>query len=83
MPSSFWLVRPRSDGGSDYVRFLAAHGAVEIREGSHLPPRCPCSSTAAAWPSMRPRPAVADCNRKLDIDAVNLFSDPGSIRSSP
>jgi hypothetical protein len=36
-----WLVRPRSDGGSDYVNFVASHGVVEIREGSHLPPQMP------------------------------------------
>ena len=46
MPSPFWLVRPRSDGGSDYVSFLPAPGGsgahlVEIREGSHLPPQMP------------------------------------------
>jgi len=36
-----WLVRPRSDGGCDYVNFVASHGLVEIREGSHLPPQMP------------------------------------------
>ena len=39
--SPFWLVRPRSDGGCDYVSFSPAHGGVEIREGSHLPPQMP------------------------------------------
>jgi hypothetical protein len=41
MPEPFWLVRPRRDGGSDYVRFLPCQGTVEIREGSHLPPQMP------------------------------------------
>jgi hypothetical protein len=41
-----WLVRPRDDGGTDYVSFLPAAGPsegslVEIREGSHLPPQMP------------------------------------------
>jgi len=41
-----WLVRPRSDGGSDYVNFVpslaATAGAmVDIRLGSHLPPQMP------------------------------------------
>ena len=40
-PTSLWLVRPRSDGGRDYVSFLPTHGVVEIREGSHLPPQMP------------------------------------------
>jgi hypothetical protein len=41
MPLPVWLVRPRSDGGCDYVNFLPAQGAVEMREGSHLPPQMP------------------------------------------
>lgn len=41
MPEPLWLVRPRHDGGSDYVRFLPSQETVEIREGSHLPPQMP------------------------------------------
>jgi len=46
MPKPLWLVRPRSDGGCDYVNFVPAAGAaetttVEMREGSHLPPQMP------------------------------------------
>ncbi|MFM7754990.1 MAG: DUF1651 domain-containing protein [Cyanobium sp.] len=47
MPSQpLWLVRPRSDGGSDYVNFVPSPTGldtplVEIREGSHLPPQMP------------------------------------------
>ena len=46
MPKPLWLVRPRPDGGCDYVNFVPTqnHGAaapVEMREGSHLPPQMP------------------------------------------
>jgi hypothetical protein len=42
MPASYWLVRPRSDGGCDYVSFApAGQAGVEMREGSHLPPQMP------------------------------------------
>jgi hypothetical protein len=50
MPHPLWLVRPRADGGCDYVNFLPAAGSelpeggqhlIEIREGSHLPPQMP------------------------------------------
>jgi hypothetical protein len=80
-PPPLWLVRPRSDGGSDYVSFQPSQGAVEMLEGSHLPPRCPCSSGAVRWRSRRPKPAAADCNRKRDITAVNRFFSLASIRS--
>jgi len=36
-----WLVRPRADGGSDYVAFVPGDASVEMREGSHLPPQMP------------------------------------------
>jgi hypothetical protein len=48
MPDSVWLVRPRADGGWDYVSFQSQPGveptglsSVEMREGSHLPPQMP------------------------------------------
>jgi hypothetical protein len=41
MAPTVWLVRPRSDGGSDYVSFVADTARVEMREGSHLPPQMP------------------------------------------
>lgn len=41
MPDHLWLVRPRRDGGSDYVRFLPRQETVEVLEGSHLPPQMP------------------------------------------
>ena len=39
--NSLWLKRPRLDGGCDYVNFRTHHGAVEVREGNHLPPQMP------------------------------------------
>jgi hypothetical protein len=46
MPAMTWLVRPRPDGGCDFVSFgplngANGQGAVEMREGSHLPPQMP------------------------------------------
>ncbi|MCX5944190.1 MAG: hypothetical protein NTZ53_02540 [Cyanobacteria bacterium] len=46
MPRPFWLVRPRADGGCDYVSFLPGPGTpsaatIEMREGCHLPPQMP------------------------------------------
>lgn len=41
MPGSLWLVRPRTDGGSDYVNFVRGLTEVEMLEGSHLPPQMP------------------------------------------
>lgn len=41
MAEPLWLVRPRRDGGCDYVRFLPNQERVEVREGSHLPPQMP------------------------------------------
>ncbi|MEB3270537.1 MAG: hypothetical protein VKJ44_02650 [Synechococcus sp.] len=72
-----WLVRPRSDGGSDYVRFLpdaAAAGSclVEVREGSHLPPQLPLLKRRR-----RLAPAEAEaCRRHLQQEAGFRRSDP-------
>ena len=41
MARPLWLVRPRTDGGSDYVAFVPGRARVEMREGSHLPPQMP------------------------------------------
>jgi hypothetical protein len=56
MPEPLWLVRPRPDGGCDYVNFQPQPGievpgvsassaggqsVVEMRQGSHLPPQMP------------------------------------------
>lgn len=70
-----WLVRPRPDGGSDFVSFLASpHGAavVEVREGSHLPPQMPLLKRRRQLPL-----AEADaCRRRLQQDAGYRNSDP-------
>ena len=70
--SPFWLVRPRSDGGCDYVSFSPAHGAVEMREGSHLPPQMPLLK--------RRRRLAADeadaCRSRLQLEAGFSHSDP-------
>jgi hypothetical protein len=46
MPKPVWLVRPRHDGGCDYVNFQPdledlSSGTIVMREGSHLPPQIP------------------------------------------
>ena len=76
-PPTFWLVRPRSDGGSDYVSFAPAPASpdtplVEVREGSHLPPQMPLLKR-------RRRLAAADaeaCRRHLQQEAGFHHSDP-------
>ena len=45
MVETIWLHRPSRDGGIDYVCFRAQQGAVEILEGSHLPPQMPLIKT--------------------------------------
>lgn len=76
-PFPLWLVRPRSDGGSDYVRFLPSAEAsgsslVEVREGSHLPPQMPLLKRRLRLP-----PAEAEaCRRHLQQEAGYRCSDP-------
>ncbi len=77
MPISCWLVRPRSDGGTDYVSFRPTQGLtgaamVEIREGSHLPPQMPLLKR-------RRRLAAADAEACL----VRLQREAGYRRSEP
>ncbi len=72
-----WLVRPRSDGGSDYVSFVpelaAAAGAmVEIRLGSHLPPQMPLLKRR-----LKLAPAEAEACRR------RLLQEDGYHRSEP
>lgn len=70
--SPLWLVRPRSDGGSDYVSFSNCHDQVEIREGSHLPPQMPLLKR-------RRRLGAAEaeaCRRSLQLEAGFRHSDP-------
>jgi len=69
---AFWLVRPRSDGGCDYVSFSPSHGAVEMREGSHLPPQMPLLKRRR-----RLGAEEADaCRRHLQVEAGFRHSDP-------
>ena len=71
-PSTVWLVRPRSDGGNDYVSFLPFQGKIEIREGSHLPPQMPLLKR-------RQRLAIEEadlCRRKLLGEAGYDISEP-------
>jgi hypothetical protein len=74
-PSPLWLVRPRSDGGSDYVNFQLDPGSsdrVEVREGSHLPPQMPLLKRRRR---LLPHEAEA-CRRKLLLEAGYRRSDP-------
>jgi len=71
-PVSTWLVRPRSDGGSDFVSFLSCHGGVEVREGSHLPPQMPLLKRRRR---LRAEEAEA-CRRSLQQEAGFRHSDP-------
>lgn len=67
-----WLVRPRSDGGSDYVSFSHSHGQVEMCEGSHLPPQMPLLKR-------RRRLGAAEaeaCRRSLQQEAGFRHSEP-------
>ncbi len=73
----FWLVRPRSDGGSDYVNFVPAQPGpgcrlVEIREGSHLPPQMPLLKRRRR---LDPLEAEA-CRRRLQQEAGFHHSEP-------
>ena len=76
-PPAFWLVRARSDGGSDYVSFVpaptrAGTPLVEIREGSHLPPQMPLLKR-------RRRLGAAEaeaCRRHLQQEAGFHHSEP-------
>ena len=71
-PSPLWLVRPRSDGGSDYVSFKPSQGAVEMREGSHLPPQMPLLKRRR---SLAIEEAEA-CRRRLQQEAGYHRSEP-------
>ncbi|MCS5705072.1 hypothetical protein NZK27_02595 [Synechococcus sp. FGCU-3] len=73
MPKPLWLVRPRPDGGCDYVSFQSAPaGEVEMREGSHLPPQMPLLKR-------RHRLAADEaerCRRQLQQEGGYLHSEP-------
>jgi hypothetical protein len=74
MPQPLWLVRPRADGGCDYVNFVPSAGAstVEMREGSHLPPQMPLLKR-------RHRLAADEaerCRQQLQQSGGYRFSEP-------
>jgi hypothetical protein len=72
--STQWLLRPRSDGGTDYVRFLPSQGTamVEVREGSHLPPQMPLLKRRRC---LRAEEAEA-CRRRLLREAGYRRGEP-------
>ena len=55
MVETIWLHRPSRNGGIDYVCFRAQQGAVEILEGSHLPPQMPLIKTRISLGSAQAR----------------------------
>ena len=71
-PFPLWLVRPRSDGGRDYVSFQPLQGVVEMREGSHLPPQMPLLKRRR---SLAVEEAEA-CRRRLQQEAGYQRSEP-------
>nr|WP_216903331.1 hypothetical protein [Synechococcus sp. CCY 9618] len=71
-PFVLWLVRPRSDGGRDYVTFQPSQGVVEMREGSHLPPQMPLLKRRCC---LAIEEAEA-CRRRLQQEAGYQRSEP-------
>jgi hypothetical protein len=77
MPKPLWLVRPRPDGGCDYVSFLPAQGpigatTVEMREGSHMPPQMPLLKHRKRLGAEE----AERCRRKLQQEAGFYCSEP-------
>jgi hypothetical protein len=77
MPKPLWLVRPRPDGGCDYVSFLPAQGpigatTVEMREGSHLPPQLPLLKHRKRLGAEE----AEHCRRRLQLEAGVRCSEP-------
>jgi hypothetical protein len=77
MPKPLWLVRPRPDGGCDYVSFLPAQGpigatTVEMREGSHLPPQMPLLKHRKRLGAEE----AERCRRRLQLEAGFRSSEP-------
>ncbi|QPN69798.1 DUF1651 domain-containing protein [Synechococcus sp. CBW1108] len=77
MPKPLWLVRPRPDGGCDYVNFLPAQGpigatTVEMREGSHMPPQLPLLKHRKRLGAEE----AERCRRKLQQEAGFYCSEP-------
>ena len=72
MARPLWLVRPRTDGGSDYVSFVPGGSRVEMREGSHLPPQMPLLKRRS-W--LQREEAERQCDR-LQQEAGYRHSEP-------
>ena len=77
MPKPLWLVRPRPDGGCDYVSFLPAQGpigaiTVEMREGSHMPPQMPLLKHRKRLGAEE----AERCRHRLQQEAGFHFSEP-------
>ena len=77
MPQPLWLVRPRPDGGCDYVNFVPSQAAgtqatVEMREGSHLPPQMPLLKRRC-WLQLD---EAEQQRRRLQLEGGFRHSDP-------
>ena len=77
MPKPLWLVRPRPDGGCDYVSFLPDQGpigatTVEMREGSHMPPQMPLLKHRKRLGAEE----AESCSRRLQLEAGFLSCEP-------
>ena len=72
MARPLWLIRPRADGGCDYVNFVPDAARVEMREGSHLPPQMPLLKRRC-W---LPLAEAEQQRRRLERDAGFCFSEP-------
>lgn len=77
MPQPLWLVRPRPDGGCDYVNFVPSQtsgsgATVEMREGSHLPPQMPLLKRRHRLPVEE----AERCRQQLQQNGGYRCSDP-------
>jgi hypothetical protein len=76
MARPLWLVRPRNDGGCDYVNFVPGStpgsASVEMREGSHLPPQMPLLKRRC-WLQ---RDEAEQQRRRLQLEGGYRHSDP-------
>ena len=65
--SHVWLLRPCSDGGTDYVCFRPGQDRVEVVEGYHLPPQMPLIKRRKWLENAE----VAHCRRQLECRATD------------
>ena len=76
MARPLWLIRPRKDGGCDYVNFVPGStldsAAVEMREGSHLPPQMPLLKRRC-WLQ---HDEAEQQRRRLQVEGGYRHSDP-------